>query len=888
MNKFAQQSKKSFGTWLTWLVFLGCLLALTACGGGGGDAGGGPTPTPPPPSPPPPKPVILQAKVTGLTGLDEIVLQNNGADPLVVHADGFYQFSKLIPQKSTYNVSVTSPEGKICTVLNSAGTAGATNLIVDVVCSTIKLTVGGTVKGLIPGSSVTLANNNNSTDVVTVSATDLKQELSFTFKQPVAFNSGYTVTVSGQPFGQPEQVCTVTNSSKKYITESVTDISVICSTQAIAHTISGSITGLTPGKEVTLQNNSDDFTIVAKNGPFSFNQKIANLSGYDVTVKDQPDGLTCTVGNSSGSGVITDISTVNVLCSETIFDVGGVITGLNPTKQVTLSNNGDFVVVKADSDGKFTFKVAKQGSYLVRVAVQPDNQVCSPVANYKQSNVTADVTNIAFICSEQWFTVGGTLKGLLSNSEITVNNNDVEARTLYKDGGFTFQTSPVALGGSFDVTIDTPPFLQNCKVTNGTGTDVRVNVDTVLVTCQPPVFSFLYQFNFNFPYGEFPVAKLIQDSKGTFYGTTSSGGEKFCGITRCGTVFQLTLQGNKVTLVTLSSLDGGNLAPRMPRSELVLGRDGNLYGTTTFGGDYDGGTIFMVDPATGVMTVVYSFGQNNSGTNLTAGLVEDSTEGSAGVFYGTARYGGQNDKGTVFKIIVDPITKKGRLDAAFSHSFNGEDGTEPYSTLRRDTDALGRDLYYGTTRFGGGTLNGAANGGTIFTIRPDGTFASLYSFKGVRNQPSAEGLDPQATLVKGRDGYFYGTTNQGGLGQKGTLFQFNPQNNTVKTVVHFNYAGPNGFPGNSPGSAGLVLGGDGSFYGTTMAADLFSAGQLFRYTPPLTNAPDDMGTIESLYAIIGAGTTYSTLMQGLDGDLYATSQTGGEFGSGTIFKFGMQ
>lgn len=882
MNKFVQQSKKSVGTWLTWLLFLGCVLALTACGGEV-DSGGGPTPTPPPS-----KAVILQVKVTGLTGLDEIVLQNNGEDSLVVKANGSYQFSKPIPQKSAYKVSVvTPPQGKICTVLNGEGTAGATNPLVDVACSAIKLTVGGTVKGLLPGTSVTLANNN--TDVETVSATDVKQEIPFTFKQPVAFNSGYTVTVSGQPLGQPEQVCTVTNSSKKYITESVSDISVICSTQASAHTISGSITGLTPGKEVTLQNNSDDFTIVAKNGPFSFKQKIANLSGYNVTVKDQPDGLTCTVGNSSGSGVSTDINSVNVLCSETIFDVSGVITGLNPTRQVTLSNNGDLVVVKADSDGRFSFKVAKQGSYFIRVAVQPENQVCSPVANYKQSDVTADVNNVAFICSEQWFTVGGTLTGLLSSSAITVNNNDVEARTLYENGNFTFQTSPVALGGSYEVTIDTPPFLQNCKVTNGTGTAVRANVDNVVVTCERPVFSFLYDFNFNFPYGELPVAKLTQDSKGTFYGTTSNGGDKLCGITRCGTVFKLTLKGNKATLVTLSSLDGGKLAPRMPWSELVLGRDGNLYGTTRFGGAYDGGTLFMVDPVTGVMTVVYSFGgPTNSGTDLSAGLVEDSAEGSAGVFYGVARFGGQNDRGTVFKIIVDKTTKKGTLDAAFSRSFSGVDGIEPYSTLVRDTDALGLDLYYGTTRFGGGTLNGATNRGTIFSIRPDGTFASLYVFKGVQGQSSGEGLDPQASLVKGRDGYFYGTTNQGGLGQKGTLFQFNPKDNTLKTVVHFGYDGPNGFPGNSPGSAGLVLGGDGSFYGTTMASNAFSQGRLFRYTPPLTNAPEDMGRIENLYEINGAGITYSTLMRALDGDLYATSQTGGKFGVGTIFKFGMQ
>jgi len=855
MNKFDQQSKTTARAWLTRLVLLGCLSILTACGGEICD-GGGNGPTPPPPS----NPVILQVLVSGLTGPGGLVLQNNGADSLSIYADGLYQFSKLVPQNSAYSVTVAvTPEGNICTVSSGGkGIAGTTSPVVKVVCATIQLKVGGTVKGLIPGTSVTLLNNN--TDVATVTATNLNEEIPFTF-QPVAFNSGYTVTVSEQPSGQ---ICTVApNSSQEYITKAVTDISVICSTEESAYTVSGKVSGLTAGKVVTLQNNNDDFTTIDGNGDFSFKQKIAHLSGYNVAVKNQPDGLTCTVNHSWGFGVIKNINTVQVVCSETTFNIGGRVTGLNPNTQVTLTNNmGDRFVVRANGDGKFAFNVAKESSYLVSVAVQPDNQVCSQVANYKQSNVTADVTNIAFICSTQWFTVGGTLTGLESNNQITINNNGSESQTLYKDGSFTFQTPPVALGGSYDVSIETPMFLQGCEVTNGTGTGVNANVNMVAVSCQKPVFSFLYDFNFNLPYGTVPAAKLIQGGDGTFYGTTSAG---------AGTVFKTTLQGNPVTVATLSSFGGGNSAPRTPVSELVLGRDGNVFGTTIAGGLTDAGTIFMINPANGAMTVVYSFDGATSGSNLISGLIEDSA--SAGVFYGTASEGGQHGNGTVFKITVDPVTKIGTLDMAFLHSFNAVngEGKTPSSTLVRDTDSSGRDLYYGTTRFGG-ALN---DGGTIFTITPDGVLTFLYSFQRVLGLPSNEGFDPQAPVVKGRDGNFYGTTYQGGLGEKGTLFQFNPKNNTLKTVVHFQ--------GSSPGNTGLVLGSDGSFYGTSNS---FSGGQIFRYTPPLTNAPDDMGKIESLYTITGAESSFNTLMQSLDGDLYGTSQTDGAFRSGTIFKIG--
>ena len=129
-----------------------------------------------------------------------------------------------------------------------------------------------------------------------------------------------------------------------------------------------------------------------------------------------------------------------------------------------------------------------------------------------------------------------------------------------------------------------------------------------------------------------------------------------------------------------------------------------------------------------VFTNLYSF-SGNDGANPQAALVQ----GSDGYFYGTTSAGGTNNKGTVFK-----ITSNGALTSLYS--FSGNDGANPSAGLMQCSDGN----FYGTS-----TNGGAQDNGTVFKISTNGALISLYSFTNCD-----DGVNPQAALVQGSDGYF--------------------------------------------------------------------------------------------------------------------------------------
>jgi len=196
--------------------------------------------------------------------------------------------------------------------------------------------------------------------------------------------------------------------------------------------------------------------------------------------------------------------------------------------------------------------------------------------------------------------------------------------------------------------------------------------------------------------GEQLYAGLAQGTDGNFYGTTYMGGAGAYGECigvfgdgTCGTVFKLTPTGALTTLYSFCSqwncADG-----EQPYGGLVQGTDGNLYGTTQYGGTGDGGgTVFKITPS-GTLTTLYSFSGGTDGGEPVAALVQ----GSDGNFYGTT------NGGTVFA-----ITSAGELTTL--HNFDGSDGSQPWAGLVQARD----DLFYGTTGSGG-----SDDAGTVFRL----------------------------------------------------------------------------------------------------------------------------------------------------------------------------
>jgi uncharacterized repeat protein (TIGR03803 family) len=135
--------------------------------------------------------------------------------------------------------------------------------------------------------------------------------------------------------------------------------------------------------------------------------------------------------------------------------------------------------------------------------------------------------------------------------------------------------------------------------------------------------------------GQQPFAPLLQGSDGNFYGTTIAGGNS----ANCGTVFKLDQNGNVTTLYAFKNIpDGAN-----PEAGLTQGTDGDLYGTTGYGGKNNGGTLFQLS-TTGVHRILYYFGTR--GETSIAALTQDTN----GIFYGTTYAGGRSGFGTVYSL----------------------------------------------------------------------------------------------------------------------------------------------------------------------------------------------------------------------------------------------
>ena len=148
--------------------------------------------------------------------------------------------------------------------------------------------VGGTISGL---SGTVVLENNGGNDLST------SANGAFTFSTPLAEGAAYNVTVKTNPTGQ---TCTVTNPSGTMATANVTNVSVTCVTQVVpTYTVGGTISGLTG--TVVLENNGGNDLSTSANGAFAFSTPLAQGAAYNVTVKTNPTGQTCTVTNPSGT-----------------------------------------------------------------------------------------------------------------------------------------------------------------------------------------------------------------------------------------------------------------------------------------------------------------------------------------------------------------------------------------------------------------------------------------------------------------------------------------------------------------------------------------------------------------------------------------------------------
>ncbi len=317
-------------------------------------------------------------------------------------------------------------------------------------------------------------------------------------------------------------------------------------------------------------------------------------------------------------------------------------------------------------------------------------------------------------------------------------------------------------------------------------------------------FSVLHAFT-SAPDGANPDGPLTLDAQGNLYGTTSFGGDALGG-SGAGIVFMLDPMGSETVLHTFNPGSLGKNDGAGPMGALVRDKHGDLYGTTSGGGVFQGGTVYKVDP-TGNETILHSFLGSTDGDAPFSGLVSDKH----GNLYGTTILGGVNGFGVVYE-----LSRHGKRVTAF-HSFTeGSDGGNPWGGIARDK----KGNLYGTTNQGG-----AFGHGVVFKVDKQGNYTLLHTFTG-----GADGAQPTGDLLQDSQGNLYGTAN-GGASNGGVVFK-------IDSAGHYSvlYTFTGGADGAAPHS-GLVMDGQGNLYGTAFFGGTTSsnfpngAGVVFKLTP---------------------------------------------------------
>lgn len=335
---------------------------------------------------------------------------------------------------------------------------------------------------------------------------------------------------------------------------------------------------------------------------------------------------------------------------------------------------------------------------------------------------------------------------------------------------------------------------------------------------------------------------------GKLWGTCPAGGTNNEGL-----LFSCdTLTGNIVDTYSFESNSGSNPTGLLAFGDAQLGLD-TLFGLTHSGGDFGDGVSYYYVPATGAFAY-FSFNDigQTTGNKANSGLIQSALDHH---FYGVMEKGGTLDVGTFIKCSTIGLEKV--------FDFNGPsgDGGKPQASLLYASNGK----LYGTTEFGG-----AFDKGILFTTDlVTGAITKLVDFDG------NNGAQPKGGLVEHPNGKIYGTTFNGGLLDKGCLFEFDTLTNTLNNVLNLSNT-----TGSNPTGAPIVGNMGTLFFSASLAGANY--GTLIEYDP-ITNS---VNTRHSFTATGNDGNfPYGAPFQAANGIIYGMTNTGGASNYGTIYSY---
>lgn len=337
-----------------------------------------------------------------------------------------------------------------------------------------------------------------------------------------------------------------------------------------------------------------------------------------------------------------------------------------------------------------------------------------------------------------------------------------------------------------------------------------------------------------------PFGSLIIDAAGNLYGTTLYGGANGPSYGD-GTVFKVTPKG---TLSVLHSFDGTD--GEQPWTNVVRDAEGNLYGTTFYGGAYGMGTVFKLTPG-GQETVLHDFAGGADGNNPLNAVTLDAR----GNLYGYTFCTGDNCGGvnSIYK-----ITKQGVFSIVFNfNTAGGLYGSNPVGSL-----IVGKDgNFYGATKDGGSTTLLVA--GVVFKLTPSGVLSVLHVFP----YNSSTDLEyPGGKLTQDADGNMFGGAALG-LDASGIFKITTLGEESVLTFC-------------CSGSESMVRDPEGNLYGILGFTSTSNDYSIYKVTPS--------GAVATLYTFPDGVYSSGGLAIDKAGNLYGTTSQGGTNSTGTVFK----
>jgi uncharacterized repeat protein (TIGR03803 family) len=329
------------------------------------------------------------------------------------------------------------------------------------------------------------------------------------------------------------------------------------------------------------------------------------------------------------------------------------------------------------------------------------------------------------------------------------------------------------------------------------------------------------------PGGSISALHDFAASEGTTLSALVNDGSDFVGIARAGgahgqgTAFRLTSAGAVTVLHDFSADEG------VPQAQFVAMGDGSFRGTTSRTAPNQVRLFQMT--AGGAVTVMPALLAAESAVTA---LVEDP----AGGVQLAIQTGGPYARGLVAR-----VTTAGDVVPRWPFPAATIGNTPPYPAAL----VKGSSGFYGVTAKGG-----LADRGTLYRLTPDGTITTLHAFQG----GASDGALPLA-LTMGLDGALYGTTENGGVNDCGTIFRYDVGPPVV--LYHFPCTPPP-----TPRSVRptlLTQAEDGTFYGTTWSGGSTGGPSVYRF------AAGSVTTVSDLYR------TPNALVRGVDGSVYGTT-----------------